>query len=108
VLLEGFSADEDFIEKYRDRIRFLINVANSDWNDSATGKSIHASTNGYTQYLPTWKMSRITLASQMVGPLLRNDISDSQRLVLQFQCAKTVSRKNPSHAMRLTYQLDHA
>jgi len=92
VLKDGIKLDEEFIAKYKDRIRFLFNFANPEWKNAETGKSIHANTMGYTQYLhDPIRIARITIATQIVGPLLRNDISAPQRLVLQFQVAKTVS-----------------
>ncbi len=106
VLAEGFTADENFINRFRTRVRYLINITNSEWDNAETGTVIHAGTMGYTQYLPNFDISRITLASQVIGPLLREDISDSQRLVMQFQLAKTVSHAKLSDASKLTSELD--
>ena len=106
VMAEGFRAGQSFVERFRDRIRYLINIANSSWDNPRTGKITHCSTMGYTQYLPQWNLARVTFASQMISPLLRDDLSDSQRLVIQFQTAKTVSHGDPSSGLNLTSQPD--
>jgi hypothetical protein len=57
---------------------------------------------GYTQYMPQYNFARITFASQMISPLLRDDLSDSQRLVIQYQTAKTVSHGDLFYGLQLT------
>lgn len=93
AMAEGLTADESFVERFKKRIRFMINVANSTWDNPGTAKTTHLQTMGYTQWIPDFDLARVTLAKQIIGPLLRNDLSDSQRLVIQYQVAKTVSRK---------------
>jgi hypothetical protein len=92
--VQGFTTDGRFIERFKKRIRFMINVANSTWDNQGTGKTSHVQAMGYTQWIPDFDLARVTLAKHMIGPLLRNDLSDSQRLVMQYQTTKTVRRKN--------------
>jgi hypothetical protein len=106
VMAAGFTANQSFVEKFKERIRYMISVANSSWDNPETGKITHCHTMGYTQYLPDFDLARITFAIQMIGPLLRHDLSDSERLVIQYQIAKTVSRKNLFSGWKLKSQPD--
>lgn len=106
VMAEGFTTDESFIKRFKDRIRYLINIVDSSWNDPTTGKITHCSTMGYTEYMPQYNFARITFATQMISPLLRSDLSHSQRLVIQYRTAKTVSRRGPFYDLKLTPEPD--
>jgi hypothetical protein len=106
VMAQRSNADGSFLERFSPRIRYMINTADQSWLNPATGKTTSCNAMGYTQYLDQFELARITLASQMIGPLLRDDISVSQRLVIQYQTTKTVSREALFCDLELTPQPD--